>query len=59
MIVSKLSLITLQISSIFLLDFSREAKSFWFFDYSHFTEFAANKISFKLSKQILEIKNKK
>ena len=48
-----------KIPTIILLDYSGEAKSHWFFDYSHFTEFAANKISFKLSKQILEIKNKR
>ena len=48
-----------KIPTIILLDYSGEAKMHWFFDYSHFTEFAANKISFKLSKQILEIKNKK
>jgi len=47
-----------KIPTIILLDYSREAKSHWFFDYSHFTEFAANKISIKLSNQILEIKNK-
>ena len=48
-----------KIPTIILLDYSGEAKSHMFFDYSHFTEFAASKISFKLSKQILEIKNKK
>ena len=48
-----------KIPTIILLDYSGEAKSHWFFDYSHFTEFAANKISIKLSNQILEIKNKK
>ena len=48
-----------KIPTIILLDYSGEAKSHWFFDYSHFTEFAANKISLKLSKQILEIKGKK
>ena len=48
-----------KIPTIILLDYSGEAKMHWFFDYSHFTEFAANKISFKLSKQILEIKNKR
>ena len=48
-----------KIPTINLLDYSGEAKSHWFFDYSHFTEFAASKISFKLSNQILEIKNKK
>jgi len=46
-----------KISSIFLLDFSREAKSFWFFDYSHFTEYAASKITLKLSKELLLIRN--
>ena len=48
-----------KIPTIILLDYSEEAKSYFFFDYSHFTEFAANNISLKLSKQILEIKNKK
>ena len=46
-----------KIPSIFLLDFSREAKSFWFFDYSHFTEYAASKITLKLSKELLLIRN--
>ena len=44
---------------IILFDYSQEAKTHWFFDYSHFTEFAANQISLKLSKQLLKIKNKK
>ena len=48
-----------KIPTIMLLDYSGEAKSNWFFDYSHFTEFAASKISFKLSNQLLQIKNKK
>ncbi len=48
-----------KIPTILLLDYSGEAKSNWFFDYSHFTEFAASKISFKLSNQLLQIKNKK
>ena len=47
-----------KIPAIILLDYSGEAKSNWFFDYSHFTEFAASKISFKLSNQLLQIKNK-
>ena len=48
-----------KIPTIIFLDYSGEAKSHWFFDYSHFTEFAASEISLKLSNQILEIKNKK
>lgn len=48
-----------KIPTIMLLDYSGEAKSNWFIDYSHFTEFAASKISFKLSNQLLQIKNKK
>ena len=48
-----------KIPTIVLLDYSGEAKSFWFFDYSHFTEFAANQLSDKLSNQLLQIKNKK
>jgi len=48
-----------KIPTIILLDYSGEAKSNWFFDYSHFTEFAASKISFKLSNQLLQIKNMK
>ncbi len=47
-----------KIPTIMLLDYSGEAKSNWFYDYSHFTEFAAGKISFKLSNQLLQIKNK-
>jgi len=47
-----------KIPTIILLDYSGEAKSHWFFDYSHFTEFAASKISLKLSNQIIQIKNK-
>ena len=48
-----------KIPTIVLVDYSKEAKSFWFFDYSHFTEFAANQISAKLSGQLLQIINKK
>ncbi len=46
-----------KIPTIVLLDYSGEAKSHWFTDYSHFTEFAANQISFKLSNQLLKLKN--
>jgi len=42
-----------------VLDYSGKAKSFWFFDYSHFTEYAANQITINLSKELLLIKNKK
>ena len=47
-----------KIPTIILLDYSDEAKSYWFLDYSHFTEFAANQMSVKLSNQLLKIKNK-
>ena len=36
---------------IILIDYSQEAEnSSWFIDYSHFTEFAASKLSSKLAK---------
>ena len=41
---------------IIYFDYSLEAEeSSWFLDYSHFTEFAASKLSSKLSEDILEI----
>ena len=44
---------------IIYIDYSLEADSTsWFLDYSHFTEFAANKLSSKLSEDILEIMNR-
>ena len=39
---------------IIYIDYSQEAKSSsWFLDYSHFTEFAASKLSSKLAEDIL------
>ena len=44
---------------IIYFDYSQEAESSsWFLDYSHFTEFAANKLSSKLAEDILEIINR-
>ena len=44
---------------IIYIDYSLEAESTsWFLDYSHFTEFAASKLSSKLSKDILEVMNR-
>ena len=44
---------------IILIDYSQEAENIsWFIDYSHFTEFAASKLSAKLAKDILEVINK-
>ena len=41
---------------IIYIDYSQEAKSStWFLDYSHFTEFAARKLSSKLAGDILEV----
>ena len=41
--------------NIIYLDYSQEAEeSSWFLDYSHFTEFAASKLSSKLAEDILE-----
>ena len=41
---------------IIYIDYSQEAKSInWFLDYSHFTEFAANKLSSKLAGDIFEV----
>ena len=46
-------------SKIILIDFSQEAEnSTWFIDYSHFTEFAASKLSSKLAIDILEVINR-
>ena len=41
---------------IIYLDYSLKAEGInWFLDYSHFTEFAANKLSSKLAQDILEV----
>ena len=41
---------------IIYLDYSLKAEGInWFLDYSHFTEFAANKLSSKLAQDILEL----
>ena len=41
------------------IDYSQKAENTnWFIDYSHFTEFAASKLSSMLSIEILDIKNK-
>ena len=45
--------------NIIYIDYSLEAESSsWFLDYSHFTEFAASKLSAKLAEDILEVINK-
>ena len=45
--------------NIKLIDYSQKAKNTnWFIDYSHFTEFAASKLSSMLAIEILDIKNK-
>ncbi len=45
--------------NIIYLDYSLEAgSSSWFLDYSHFTEFAASKLSLKLADDILKIINR-
>ena len=42
-----------------LIDYSQKAENTnWFIDYSHFTEFAATKLSSMLAIEILDIKNK-
>ena len=42
-----------------LIDYSQKAENTnWFIDYSHFTEFAASKLSSMLAIEILDIKNK-
>ena len=44
---------------IIYFDYSLEAESTsWFLDYSHFTEFAASKLSSKLSEDIVDIMNR-
>jgi hypothetical protein len=41
---------------IIFIDYSQEAESSsWFLDYSHFTEYAANKLSSKLAEDIFEL----
>ena len=46
-------------SKIIYFDYSLEAKeSSWFLDYSHFTEFAASKLSSKLAEDILKVINR-
>ena len=43
---------------ISFIDYSQKAEhTNWFLDYSHFTEFAAGKISSMLAIEILDIKN--
>tara|TARA_B100000401_G_scaffold408054_1_gene324625 strand:+ start:411 stop:1205 length:795 start_codon:yes stop_codon:yes gene_type:complete len=42
-------------SKIIYIDYSQEAESSWFLDYTHFTEFAASKLSSKLAKEIIEL----
>ena len=42
-----------------LIDYSQKVENInWFIDYSHFTEFAASKLSSMLAIEILDIKNK-
>ncbi len=42
-----------------LIDYSQKAENTnWFIDYSHFTEFAASKLSSMLAIEILDVKNK-
>ena len=45
-------------SKIIYIDYSQEAESSWFLDYTHFTEFAASKLSSKLAKEIIELISK-
>ena len=48
----------IKMNKIDLIDYSQKAENTnWFIDYSHFTEFAASKISSMLSKEILDMKN--
>ena len=43
-------------SNIIYIDYALEAESTsWFLDYSHFTEFAASKLSAKLAEDILDL----
>ena len=45
---------------IIFIDYSLKAEnSSWFLDYSHFTEFAASRLSSKLAEDILDVINKK
>jgi len=45
--------------NISLIDYSQKAENTnWFLDYSHFTEFAASRLSSKLAKDILKVINK-
>jgi len=45
--------------NIIYIDYSQEAESSsWFLDYSHFTEFAASKLSLKLAEDIFEVINR-
>ena len=45
--------------NIIYIDYSQEAESSsWFLDYSHFTEFAASKLSLKLAEDISEVINR-
>ena len=45
--------------NITFIDYSQKAENTnWFIDYSHFTEFAASKLSSSLASEILEITNK-
>ena len=45
--------------NIIFIDYSQKAENTnWFIDYSHFTEFAASKLSSALAIEILEITNK-
>ena len=45
--------------NIIYIDYSLKAESSsWFLDYSHFTEFAASKISSKLAEDIIEVINR-
>jgi hypothetical protein len=45
--------------NIIFIDYSLESESTsWFLDYSHFTEFAASKLSSKLAKDIFEVVNR-
>ena len=39
---------------IFFIDYSQKHNTNWFLDYSHFTEFAAGKLSSNLAEDILK-----
>ena len=48
-----------KLNSITFIDYSQKAEATnWFLDYSHFTEFAARKISSSLAEDILLFLNK-